>query len=222
MSDYEKQQIVPSVIDKQIIQSNPIDQQTDKSDLTDPETVEADPAVQQIIESDIIDNNSSNDSDNSGSESPPLQPQEQYGPIIQDVGSEDEAHGEQGSGQEYQVQEPGNGLGFVPQPSHNLQPQVVRQEGRTGNIVIHNIYYQRTLQVRTRNEVNNAIIGAIGGGIAQPQVTGGLGEQAALAWLNEGASARRQVSALGGPGQRPDLHWHDEGGSNRGNQNPVG
>ncbi|XP_077965734.1 uncharacterized protein LOC144411905 [Styela clava] len=122
MSDSEQQQIVPSLIDRQTIES--IDQKTDKSDLTDTETIEADPAVQQIIESDIIDNNSSNDTDGSGNESP--QQQQQQGPMIQDLGPEDEIHEEQGPGQEYQVEEPGEGPTDVqptaPQQAVQQQP----------------------------------------------------------------------------------------------------
>nr|XP_039257922.1 uncharacterized protein LOC120334478 [Styela clava] len=222
MSDSE-QQIDPSLIDQQTMES--IDQQTDKSDLTDPETVEADPAVQPIIESDIIDNNSSNDTDDSGNESPQQQ-QQQQGPMIQDLGPENEIHEEQGPGQEYQVEEPGEGPSVVHQPSQQVVQQLTAaQGGQAGNVVIKHIHHHRTLHyhvapvyqgsvikgdiVGSKAQVKDATIGSIGG--SQPPAIGGPEGQAALAWLGEGASGSSQVPAIGGPEQRPALPWHGEG-----------
>nr|XP_039257921.1 uncharacterized protein LOC120334477 [Styela clava] len=209
MSDSEQQQIVPSLIDHQ----------TDKSDLTDPETIEADPAVQQTIESDIIDNNSSNDTDDSGNESPQQQ-QQQQGPIIQDLGPEDEIHEEQGPGQEYQVEEQGEGPAVVQQPSQQaVQQLTAAQGGQAGNVIEYHVhYYGGTVYqgsvikgdiVGTKAQAKGATIGSIGG--SQPSAIGGPEGQAALAWLGEGASGSSQVPAIGGPEQRPALPWHGEG-----------
>ncbi|XP_077968413.1 uncharacterized protein LOC144422272 [Styela clava] len=240
MSDSEQQQIVPSLIDQQTIES--IDQQTDKSNFTSPETIEADPAVQQLIESDIIDNNSSNDTDDSGNESPQqqqqYQQQHQHGPMIQDLGPEDEIHEEQGSGQEYQVEEPGEGPAVVQQPA---QQQPVQQQHAQQRAVQHlpatqggqsvviqqhvhhhhhrNLYYQGAVYqnavfqgdvVGSKSEIRDANIGAVGGS-QQPPAIGGPGAQAALAWLGEGSSGSSQVPAIGGSEQRPALPWHEEG-----------
>nr|XP_039257413.1 uncharacterized protein LOC120334034 [Styela clava] len=200
-----------------------IDQQTDKSDLTDPETNEADPAVQQIIESDITDNNSSNDTDDSENES---QQQQQHGPMIQDLGPEDEIHEEQGPGQEYQVEEPVEGPEFV---QRTAPQQAVPQlpGGQAGNVVIKHFhhYHSRTLHyhvapvyhgsvikgdiIGSKSEIKDANIGAVGG--SQPPAIGGPGGQAALAWLGGGASGSSQVPAIGDPEQRPALPWHEEG-----------
>ncbi|XP_077965659.1 uncharacterized protein LOC144411879 isoform X2 [Styela clava] len=209
MSDSEQQQIVPSLIDHQ----------TDKSDLTDPETIEADPAVQQTIESDIIDNNSSNDTDDSGNESPQQQ-QQQQGPIIQDLGPEDEIHEEQGPGQEYQVEEQGVGPAVVQQPSQQAIQQLTAAQGRqAGNVIEYHVHYYGAPVyqgsvikgdiVGTKAQAKGATIGSIGG--SQPSAIGGPEGQAALAWLGEGASGSSQVPAIGGPEQRPALPWHGEG-----------
>ncbi|XP_077965609.1 uncharacterized protein LOC144411858 [Styela clava] len=217
MSDSEQQQIDPSSIDQQTMES--VDQQTDKSDLTDPETIEADPAVQPIIESDIIDNNSSNDTDDSGNESPQQQ-QQQQGPMIQDLGPENEIHEEQGPGQEYQVEEPGEGPAVVQQPSQQaVQQLTAAQGGQAGNVIEYHVHYYGAPVyqgsvikgdiVGSKSKIKDANIGAVGG--SQPPAIGGPGGQAALAWLGGGASGSSQVPAVGDPEQRPALPWHGEG-----------
>ncbi|XP_077965708.1 uncharacterized protein LOC144411895 [Styela clava] len=225
MSDSEQQQIVPSLIDQQTTES--IDQQTDKSDLTDTETIEADPAVQQIIESDIIDNNSSNDTDGSGNESPQQQQQQQQqqqGPMIQDLGPEDEIHEEQGPGQEYQVEEPGEGPTDVQPtaPQQAVQQQPAALGGQTGNVIEYHqhvhyygapVYQGSVIKgdiVGSKSQVRGSTIGAIGGS-QEPPAIGGPGGQAALPWYCEGTSGSSQVLAIGRPEQRPALPWHGEG-----------
>ncbi|XP_077965493.1 uncharacterized protein LOC120334033 [Styela clava] len=212
MSDSEQQQNVSSLID----------QQTDNSDLTDPEIIEADPAVQQIIESDIIDNNSSNDTNDSGNESPQQQ-QQQHGPVIQNLGPEDEIHEEQGPGQEYQVEEPGEGPTDV---QHTAPQQAVQQQpaalgGQTGNVIEYHVHYYGAPVyqgsvikgdiVGSKSQVRGSTIGAIGGS-QEPPAIGGPGGQTALPWYCEGASGSSQVPVID-PEQRPALPWHGEGTS---------
>ncbi|XP_039262432.2 uncharacterized protein LOC120338481 isoform X1 [Styela clava] len=214
MSESEKQQISPSVIDLQIC----------KSDLDNSEIFEADPAVQQIIESDVRDHNSSINVNNTGNVSPP---QPQYGPIIQDLGSEDEIHSHQGSGQEYQVEEPCEGPQVVQQPAQQQAVQQLQttQDGQESNVIIKQVHYHRTLHyhvapvyqgsvikgdiVGSKVEARDTNIGAIGGS-QQPLAIGGSEEQAALAWLGEVASTSSQVPALCGSEQPPALPWHEE------------
>ncbi|XP_077968112.1 uncharacterized protein LOC120334478 [Styela clava] len=210
MSDSEKQQIVPSLIDQQTIES--IDSKTDKSNFTDTETIEADPADQQIIEKRI----------------PATTTTWTYDSGLGSCSPEDEIHEEQVPGQEYQVEEPGEGPVFVPQPAQQQEvyQQPTTQGGGTGNVIVQHFYDQRTLNyhgapvyqgsvfkgdvIGSKAEVRDATIGAIGGS-QQPPALGGSEEQAALAWFREATSGSSQVPAIGGPEQRPALPWHGEG-----------
>ncbi|XP_077968021.1 uncharacterized protein LOC144422089 [Styela clava] len=212
MSDSEQLKHTLSSIDQQTIESESIDKQADKSDLYNPKTIEADPSVQQIVESDILDHDSSNDTGASGGKSPRQIPQQQHEHIFQDLDHEDNLNDQQGTGHEYQVKDTDEGgHKVVPQPkTGNTLIQVVRH--------IRNLHYHvapvyqgsvfRGDVVGSKVEARESSIGTIGSP-PLPDLDGPR-EQAALTWLDEEYSGSSQEPGLGGLEGRPAFPWHGE------------